>query len=199
MSGEEKFDIIVIGAGPAGSACAYTLAKEGKSILLVERGVSAGSKNMTGGRLYTYALEVVEPGLFERAPLQRKVVREQIMTLAEKSAITVDYMDYAFAEGVPQSFTVLRAPFDEWFAAEAEAQGAMVARGVLVDGILEERGRVVGIKAGNDEIRSDVVVAADGINSLIAQGAIALNNNSPASSYQANVTALEPQLNSTCP
>ena len=171
MSGEEKFDIIVIGAGPAGSACAYTLAKEGKSILLVERGVSAGSKNMTGGRLYTYALEVVEPGLFERAPLQRKVVREQIMTLAEKSAITVDYMDYAFAEGVPQSFTVLRAPFDEWFAAEAEAQGAMVACGVLVDGILEERGRVVGIKAGNDEIRSDVVVAADGINSLIAQEA----------------------------
>ena len=78
---DDKFDAIVVGAGPAGSACAYVLAKEGKNVLLVERGDSAGGKNVSGGRLYTYALEMIEPGMYQRAPLQRKIVREQIMLL----------------------------------------------------------------------------------------------------------------------
>jgi len=171
MSTDDKFDAIIIGAGPAGSACAYVLAREGKNVLLVERGVSAGSKNVTGGRLYTYALEMVEPGLHARAPLQRKVVREQIMMLGQNGAVTIDYADYDFGGEVPQSYTVLRAPFDEWFAGEAEAKGAMVATGILVDELLEENGKIVGIKAGEDEMYADVVIAADGVNSLIGQKA----------------------------
>ena len=172
MSDEERLDAIVIGAGPAGCACAYLLAKAGKSVLLVERGTSVGSKNVTGGRVYTYALEMVEPDLYKRAPLQRKVVHEQIMMLGKKSsAVTIDYADYDFGEGVPQSFTVLRAPFDEWFAGEAEANGAMVATGILVDELLERNGKIVGIKAGEDEMFANVVIAADGVNSLIAQKA----------------------------
>ena len=38
MSDDEKFDAIIIGAGPAGTACAYVLAKNGKSVLLVTHG-----------------------------------------------------------------------------------------------------------------------------------------------------------------
>jgi electron transfer flavoprotein-quinone oxidoreductase len=172
MSDEEKFDAIIVGAGPAGSACAYILAREGKSVLVIERGASAGSKNLTGGRLYTYALELVEPGLHAEAPLERKVVREQIMMLGQNnSAITIDYLDYGFKEEVPQSYTVLRAPFDEWFAGKAEEQGAMVAAGIRVDDLLIKDGKVVGVKAGDDEMYADIVVAADGINSFMAQKA----------------------------
>ncbi len=171
MSADEKFDAIVIGAGPAGSACAYVLAREGKSVLVVERGVTAGSKNVSGGRLYTYALEMVEPGLYKRAPLQRRVVREQIMMLAPNSGMTVDYVNYDYGQDVPHSYSVLRGPFDEWFAGEAEAQGAMVASGILVDELIEENGKIIGIKAGEDEMYADVVIAADGVNSFIAQKA----------------------------
>jgi len=171
MSDDDKFDAIVIGAGTAGCACAYTLAREGKSVLLVERGVTAGSKNVTGGRLYTYALDMVEPGLYESAPLQRKIVREQVMMLGPNSATTIDYTDYDFGDKMPQSYSILRAPFDEWFAGEAEAQGAMVACGILVDELVEKDGRIIGIKAGEDEMYADVVIAADGVNSLIAQKA----------------------------
>jgi len=172
MSEEEKFDAIIVGAGPAGAACAYLLAKEGKNVLMIERGVSAGSKNVTGGRLYTYALELVEPGLHAEAPLQRKVVREQIMMLGEQSAITVDYLDYSFkGKELPQSYTVLRAPFDEWFAGKAEEQGAMVASGIRVDDLIIQDGKVVGVKAGEDEMYADIVIAADGVNSFMAQKA----------------------------
>jgi electron transfer flavoprotein-quinone oxidoreductase len=171
MGEEERFDAIIVGAGPAGAACAYVLAKAGKSVLLIERGMSAGAKNVTGGRLYTYSLEMVEPGLYSRAPLQRKVVHEQIMMLGEKSAVTIDYADCEFGENVPQSYTVLRAPFDEWFAAEAESKGAMVATGILVDGLIEDNGKIVGVKAGEDDMYADIVIAADGVNSLIGQKA----------------------------
>lgn len=171
MPDEEKFDAIIVGAGPAGCACAYKLAKEGKSVLLIERGTSAGSKNVTGGRLYTYSLEMLEPELYIRAPLERKVIREQIMMLGDNSAMTMDYTDYDFGEEVPQSYTVLRAPFDEWFAEEAEAQGAMLATGILVEELIEKNGKIVGVKAGEDEMYATVVIAADGVNSFIAQKA----------------------------
>lgn len=171
MGEEEKFDAIVIGAGPAGAACAYTLAKAGKSVLMIERGTSAGNKNLTGGRVYTYALDLVEPGLYKEAPLERQVVREQIMMIGAASSVTVDYFNPAFGGDAPQSYTVLRAVFDEWFAAQAETQGAMVATGIKVDEVVEKDGRIVGVKAGEDEMYADVVVAADGVNCLIAQQA----------------------------
>lgn len=171
MPDDEKFDAIIIGAGPAGAACAYLLAKAGKTVILIERGSAAGEKNVTGGRLYTYALEWVEPGLYKQAPLQRQVVREQIMMLSRNSAMTLDYVNYDFGLEVPQSFTILRAPFDAWFAAQAEQQGALLATGILVDDLIEENGRIIGIKAGEDAIYANVTIAADGVNSFIAQKA----------------------------
>lgn len=167
---EDTFDAIVVGAGPAGCATAYTLAKAGRNVLLLERGNTPGAKNVSGGRLYTYALELVEPGLYKKAPLERRIVREQIMLLGDQRATTIDYVDYS-AHEVPQSHSVVRATLDEWFAGEAETAGAMVASGVRVDDLLIENGRVVGIIAGEDEMRADIVVAADGVNSLLGQKA----------------------------
>lgn len=46
---DEKFDAIVVGAGVAGTVAAYIMAKAGLDVLVIERGNSAGSKNMTGG------------------------------------------------------------------------------------------------------------------------------------------------------
>jgi electron transfer flavoprotein-quinone oxidoreductase len=173
MSGEDKFDVIIIGAGPAGTACAYTLAKEGKNVLVIERGVTAGSKNVTGGRFYTYALDLVEPGLWKDATLERKVTHEQIMMMDGNQSITIDYSNPLFnKEGeMPQSFTILRAVFDEWFASKAEEQGAVIACGIKVDGLIEENGRITGVKAGGDEMFADLVIAADGVNSMIAREA----------------------------
>lgn len=113
-------------------------------------------------------LELVEPGLTRRAPLQRKIVREQIMLLSDGQATTIDHEEYAKEA---QSYSVIRATLDEWFAGEVEAQGASVVPGMRVDGLLEENGRIVGIKVGEDEMRAGILVAADGVNSLLGQQA----------------------------
>jgi electron transfer flavoprotein-quinone oxidoreductase len=42
----EKFDVIIVGAGPAGNAPAYVLVKAGLSVLQLERGETPGTKNV---------------------------------------------------------------------------------------------------------------------------------------------------------
>jgi len=168
---DDSFDAIVVGAGPAGCACAYALARYGRNVLLLERGNEPGAKNVSGGRLYAYALDMVDPELRSRAPLQRRIVREQIMLLNEGGAVTVDHHDPLGGGEGADSHSVIRASLDAWFAQEAEAAGATVASGVKVDALLEEGGRIVGIRAGEDEMRADIVVAADGVNSVLARQA----------------------------
>jgi electron transfer flavoprotein-quinone oxidoreductase len=168
----EAVDVIVVGAGLAGIACAYRLALAGRSVVLVERGTSAGSKNVSGGRLYTYALEAVEEGLTREAPFERSVVREQIVLMDAGRSMTVSLAGPpASAVDLPTSVTVLRARFDAWFAERAEGAGVMLATGIRVDSLVTEGGRVVGIMAGGEEMRAGVVVAADGVNSFLAREA----------------------------
>jgi electron transfer flavoprotein-quinone oxidoreductase len=87
---DERFQVIVVGAGPAGCAAAYRLAQSGCEVLLMERGKQLGSKNVFGGQLYSYALETLMPGEWHYAPLEREVKREMIMMMTEHGAITVN-------------------------------------------------------------------------------------------------------------
>ncbi len=152
---DEQFEVIVVGAGLAGLAAAYTLAKAGKEVLVIERGTVAGSKNVSGGRLYSYALELIEPGLTAQARLERAITHEQLMLLEDNRSVTLEYTDPSFNGEIPQSYTVLRAVFDEWFAEQVEAQGVFIAAGVHVDGLIEEEGKIVGVIAGEDEMRAE--------------------------------------------
>lgn len=167
---EVDFDVIVIGAGVAGSVCAYQLARAGHEVLLVERGAEAGSKNLSGGVFYCRVMEQVFPGFVDLAPVERRITRNCLSFLNPTSFVNLDYWDTRLAEPV-NAVTVLRAKLDAWLAARCEDAGAIVMPGVRVDSLLREGERVVGIRAGDDELRSHVVVAADGVNSFIAQGA----------------------------
>ncbi|NPV26516.1 MAG: NAD(P)-binding protein [Firmicutes bacterium] len=167
----EKFTTIIIGAGPAGSTAAYLLAKAGLDVLLIERGESPGSKNMFGGRMYSFALNRIIPNFWEEAPLERPVVRETVTMIAGDKSISLTFQEDNWATPPYHSFTLLRAEFDAWLASKAEEAGAMLACNIRVDDVLLENGRVVGVRAGDDELLADVVIAADGANSLITEKA----------------------------
>lgn len=163
------FDVIVVGAGCAGLAAAYKLANEGKSVLVVERGNYAGSKNMTGGRLYGHSLEKLMPGFADCAPVERKITHERISLMTSESNFTVDFTAPELGDAGYESYSVLRGPFDQWFADEVEAAGAEMIYGIRIDDLIMRDGRVCGVCANGDEIESDLVIIAEGVNSLLPQ------------------------------
>ncbi|NPD31539.1 FAD-dependent oxidoreductase [Eggerthellaceae bacterium zg-1084] len=167
------FEAIVVGSGCAGSVAAYELARAGKSVLVIERGNFAGAKNMTGGRIYSHSLKEVFPSFEENAPLERKVVRERISMIDQKSCMTMEFSSDELEREGQDSYTVLRATFDPWLAEQAEEAGAEFIYGIAVESLMkDEKGAVCGVKAGEDEITADVVILCDGVNSLLAQEAV---------------------------
>jgi electron transfer flavoprotein-quinone oxidoreductase len=164
------FDVIVVGAGVAGCVSAYRLASLGHSVLLAERGPKPGSKNLSGGVFYCRVLEELFPGFIAEAPIERRITRNCLSFLSPTAFVNVDYGDQRLAQPV-NAVTVLRAKLDEWLAGKCEAVGATLMPGVRVDSLLTDGGRIVGIRAGEDELRAHVVVAADGVNSFLCKEA----------------------------
>lgn len=173
------FDAIVVGAGCAGSVAAYTLASAGKSVLVVERGNYAGAKNMTGGRIYTHSLAKIFPN-YQEAPLQRKITHERLSLMAPDSNFTIDFSARDFEKEGQESYSVLRGPFDQWLAEQAENAGAEIIYGMAVEDLLkDENGKINGIVAFGEEMTADVVILADGVNSLLTSKA-GLSKKAPA-------------------
>ena len=167
----DKFDVIIVGAGLAGLAAAYELAGKGLETLVLERGDYPGAKNVSGGRFYIQPVRNLFEGLWERAPFERFIVHEGVTIMSGERSLTFDYSGNELRAEPHQSFSVLRSKFDRWFGEEAEAKGAMLLAKVKVEDVIREHGKIVGVIAGGDELRADVVVACDGVLSLVAEKA----------------------------
>jgi len=123
-----------------------------------------------GGRMYTYALNRLIPDFWKEAPVERKVTREKLTLLSNKSSVTLDFHDEELLEP-PNSFTILRAKFDQWFATKAVEAGATLVTNIRVDDLLWKDKKITGIVAGTDTIEADIVIAADGAVSLMVEKA----------------------------
>lgn len=169
---EEIFDALVVGGGLAGLSAAYTLAQEGKEVVVLDRGDYSGAKNLTGGRLYVSPIRDLFPDLWKKAPFQRAVTREDICIMDAESSVNIAYDGPELGGERPQSYTVLRGTFDKWLAKQASRKGAMIVPNTRVDSVIEKDGQVVGVRTeAGEELYAHVVIAADGALSFTAQSA----------------------------
>jgi len=166
----EKLDSVVVGAGPAGIAAAYTMAKAGLKVLVLEKGEKPGAKNMFGGIIFRHHTEKLAPEFWKTAPVERHVIEYQYWFLSKDSHLLLSHRNQKF-NGQYNAFTVHRAKFDPWFAKLAEDAGAVIINRTTVDDVLVQDGRIVGVKTERGDILADVVIAADGVNSMLAKQA----------------------------
>ncbi|MEC1524717.1 FAD-dependent oxidoreductase [Neobacillus niacini] len=167
----EKFDVIVVGAGPAGTSCALVCAQNGLNVLLIERGEYPGSKNVMGGVLYRKQMEELIPEFWKEAPLERPVIEQRFWMMDKESVVQFGYKGLEWGVEPYNNFTVLRAQFDQWFAKKAVEAGALLINETVVTECIVENGKVIGIRTDrpNGEVYADVVVLADGVNSLLSK------------------------------
>jgi electron transfer flavoprotein-quinone oxidoreductase len=167
----DRFDVIIVGAGLAGLGAAYTLAGSGLEVLVLERGDYPGAKNMTGGRLYLNPVRNLFPDLFENAPLERFITREGLTLMAKERSVSFSYSGNELREEPHQSYSILRSKFDRWLSERVEEKGVAILSKSRVADVIKDNGKIVGVLAGADELRADVVLACDGVLSLISEKA----------------------------
>lgn len=169
----EKFDVIVVGGGPAGLSAAISTAKAGMRTCVIERGDYPGTKNVMGGVLYTKSTEAVIPEFWKEAPLERPIIEQRYGLLSGDEILSMTYRDPDWDHEPYNAHTVLRVKFDRWLAGQAEKAGALIITETVVKDLLYEGDEVVGIRTGRAEgdLGAKVVILAEGVNNFIAQKA----------------------------
>ena len=184
------FDVIVVGAGPAGSAAALTLARRGVNVLMLEKARVPGERNMTGGVIYgdfpgEWGLISLVPDFESAAPLERRIVSHEVVVLGAPDYAKGTSRYYRLSKrSVPakaglfpmefetgHDYSVLRRPFDRWFANLAVGAGAMLSTETTAEGLLTEGGAVVGVRTPSEELRAKLVIDASGVTSNLVEEA----------------------------
>ncbi len=171
---DEKFDCIIVGAGPAGTSAAITCARAGLSTLLLERGEYPGAKNVQGAILYSKMLADILGEFWNEpdSPIERLITEQKMMLLSKDSALFGGFKSDRWRKDQQNCYSIIRVAFDRWYAKKAEAAGAELYTGVTVSDLIRKNGKICGVRTSeNDELAADVVIACDGVNSILAQKA----------------------------
>ena len=159
-----EFDVVIVGAGPAGLAAAIRLrqlsAETGHevSVCVLEKGSEVGAHILSGAVLEPRALNELLPDWQERgAPLNAPVSGEKFLLLTEKRAFSVPVWALPGQMHNHGNYIVSLGNVCRWLAEQAEALGAEIYPGFAAAELLsDDKGRITGVATG------DVGVAKDG-------------------------------------
>ena len=184
----ERFDAIVVGAGPAGSATAIRLARGGATVLLADRAPFPRDKPCGGGLTGRAVRELP----VDVSPVVEDVVRCFEVRLRYRKR-------FERRSEAPLVLMTRRRRLDAFLAEQAAAAGADFRDGVTVEGLtVGPDGATLAV--GGREVHGRVVVGADGVNGRIARAAglgggiiygIALEGNGPLRAEQRGRATVE--------
>ena len=165
----KKYDIVVVGAGPAGSMAARAAARAGAKVLMFDKRRELGVPVQCGEALNEDVLKE-----FSIEPNPRWALNKMnVVKLVSPSGIEVRITERKVVGKI--GYILDRKIFDKHLATLAAKEGADIMVGTLVDGLISENGKPKGVRArgvsGRIEVRAEVIIAADGVGSRVARWA----------------------------
>lgn len=161
---KSEYDLIVVGAGPAGSSVARFAAEKGVSVLLVEKRNEIGSPKRCGEGLSIHAMESV--GLKPEPEWARQAIYGACIYSPSGKKVEARYKK-------PMGYTIERKQFDKHLAFIAARAGAEVIAGARVISLLKDNSKITGAEIKYQDkvfkVKSKILVAADGVESKIAR------------------------------
>jgi electron transfer flavoprotein-quinone oxidoreductase len=143
----ESYDVVIIGGGSAGLAALRQLSNLGKQAILIEAGRQAGTKNVSGGILYSKkpkhgrahnVEDVYGPAFLTDLPVERKITKYMLHSTSGNKIFTMD-LTAAHEYQANFGYSVLLSRLNSWFAKQAgeaaERHGGGMVSGVHVRSI----------------------------------------------------------------
>ncbi len=153
-----EYDIVIVGAGPSGSAAALKAASSGKKVLVLERGPEPGSKNVSGAMIRKdYVTSVFGEGV----PFERNVNKIKLSLYDKDKPVSIEFS--------PDNLvTTGRLKFDKWLSSVSENAGAMVIPKTTALKLNWENNVAKSITTDRGEVFAKSFVLAEGVNSLVS-------------------------------
>lgn len=192
----EHFHVAIIGGGSSGLAALKQLSNLGKQAILLEAGKTVGSKNISGGILYSKkpkrgkvfnVEDVYGEDFIKEAPLERLITKYFLHATSKDKVYTID-LTSAHKYQANFGYSVLLNKLNSWFATmaeeTAEKQGGGIVSGVHVRKIRWQNDTTVIETDELEPFEVKAVIAADGVNSEVAEITGARNKFTPEELYQ---------------
>ena len=148
-----RFDVAVIGAGPAGAFAAYELAKRGISVALLEKETLPRYK-ACGGVVAPHVEKLLD---FSIDPAIERRISKMLVTVRFKSPFLTH-------SPMPFAYMVMRDTFDNFMVEKAKAEGARVYDNMPLQSLKSESDTFT-LTSGDNQFHARYLVAADGANS----------------------------------
>ena len=161
---KNEFDVIVVGAGPAGSVAARYAARQGVSVLMLEKDKDVGSPVRCGEAISREGLELfINPD----KRFITSVINNFSLNAPDGTEVLIHLEDYGYV--------LERKIFDYELAKLAANEGAQILTRAYVNGLILRDGKVCGVKyefrGEQKDAYSKIVIGADGVESRVGRWA----------------------------
>ncbi len=161
-----KYDVVIVGSGPAGSVTARFAAEAGAKVIVLERRAEVGVPVLCGEGI---SRKIDDWNIIEGDRWIAGRMDGARIYSPDKTCVAIG----AEQAGNETGYVIYRDIFDQELAKSAMKAGAEYMMNTQVTDVINEQGKIKGVKAKHFdeeiEIEADILVAADGVESKIAQ------------------------------